>query len=308
MEEDHSINVIEVTKLIVLNKQIVEQENEVESNGDNVLPKVTDPDTVIEEVIGFEVKKSGQKLTKSGAVQHKYIMCNREGVPKVKSHVIQLESHVIQVESYVIQLESHVIQVKSHVIQLESHVIQVESYVIQLESHMIQVESHVIPLVSNVILLESHIPAYFIYSPLYGLMRTTSRSESENSFFKSFISSGATLVSFMISYESAMERQRCRQETLDFKTIDASLKCETNLEIERHATRVYTRTIFLLVQTGIIEGCWSCTIQDLKINEGCETVIIKDKKPNDSRSLFHKKGKEQEKKTRTLAEAEKDYQ
>ncbi|GJZ11418.1 FAR1-related sequence 5-like protein [Tanacetum coccineum] len=154
---------------------------------------------------------------------------------------------------------------------------------------------------------EIWIPAYFIDSPLYGLMRTTSRSESENSFFKSFTSPGATLVSFMMSYESAMERQRYRQETLDFKTIDAAPKCETKLAIERHATRVYTRTIFLLVQTEIIEGCWSCTIQDLKINEGCETVIIRDKKPNDNRSLFHKKGKEQEKKTRTVAEAERDY-
>ncbi|GJS72851.1 FAR1-related sequence 5-like protein, partial [Tanacetum coccineum] len=34
------------------------------------------------EMGGFEVKKSGQRLTKSGVVKHKYIMCNREGVPK----------------------------------------------------------------------------------------------------------------------------------------------------------------------------------------------------------------------------------
>ncbi|GKB66636.1 FAR1-related sequence 5-like protein [Tanacetum coccineum] len=85
--------------------------------------------------------------------------------------------------------------------------------------------------------IPSKIPAYFIDSPLYGLMRTTSRSESENSFFKSFTSPEATLVSFMMSYESAMERQRYRQETLDFKTIDAAPKCETKLEIERHAAR-----------------------------------------------------------------------
>ncbi|GJV49441.1 FAR1-related sequence 5-like protein [Tanacetum coccineum] len=31
---------------------------------------------------GFEVKKGGQRKTKSGAVQHKYIYCNKEGVPK----------------------------------------------------------------------------------------------------------------------------------------------------------------------------------------------------------------------------------
>nr|GEU56741.1 reverse transcriptase domain, reverse transcriptase zinc-binding domain protein [Tanacetum cinerariifolium] len=84
-------------------------------------------------------------------------------------------------------------------------------------------------------LREIWIPSYFIDSPLYGLMRTTSRSESENSFFKSFTSPGATLVSFMMSYESAMERQRYRQEALDFKTIETAPKCETKLAIELHA-------------------------------------------------------------------------
>ncbi|GJW56106.1 hypothetical protein Tco_0102837 [Tanacetum coccineum] len=40
---------------------------------------------------------------------------------------------------------------------------------------------------------------------------------------------------------------------------------------------------------------------------GCETVLIRDKNPNDNRLLFHKKGKEQEKKTRTVAEEESHY-
>ncbi|GJW64682.1 hypothetical protein Tco_0116566 [Tanacetum coccineum] len=47
MDED---DVIDVTKLINLNNQIVEQENEVELDGDDVLPKVSDPDTVMDEV------------------------------------------------------------------------------------------------------------------------------------------------------------------------------------------------------------------------------------------------------------------
>ncbi|GJU52671.1 FAR1-related sequence 5-like protein [Tanacetum coccineum] len=95
-------------------------------------------------------------------------------------------------------------------------------------------------------LREIWIPAYFLESALFGLMRTTSRSESENSFFKSFTSPGATLISFMMLYESAMERQWYRQEELDFKTIDAAPKSKTKLEIEYHATRVYTRMIFCL--------------------------------------------------------------
>ena len=31
---------------------------------------------------GFQIKKAGQKTTKSGIVQLKYIMCNKEGAPR----------------------------------------------------------------------------------------------------------------------------------------------------------------------------------------------------------------------------------
>ncbi|GJR58712.1 hypothetical protein Tco_1500874 [Tanacetum coccineum] len=51
MDEDHLMNVIEITKLVDLNKQIVEQENEVESDADDVLPEVAHPDTVMEEIL-----------------------------------------------------------------------------------------------------------------------------------------------------------------------------------------------------------------------------------------------------------------
>ncbi|GKC03713.1 FAR1-related sequence 5-like protein [Tanacetum coccineum] len=61
-------------------------------------------------------------------------------------------------------------------------------------------------------LREMWLPAYFIDSPLFGLMRTTSISESENAFFKSFTNHGSTLVNFMMCFESAMERQRPRDK------------------------------------------------------------------------------------------------
>nr|GEY64705.1 hypothetical protein [Tanacetum cinerariifolium] len=50
MDED---DVIDVTKLIGLNKQIGEQENKVESDEDDVLPEVLDPDTVMKEITDF---------------------------------------------------------------------------------------------------------------------------------------------------------------------------------------------------------------------------------------------------------------
>ncbi|GKE58504.1 FAR1-related sequence 5-like protein, partial [Tanacetum coccineum] len=101
-------------------------------------------------------------------------------------------------------------------------------------------------------LRSSWILAFFVDSPLFGLMRTTSTSESENSFFSYFTGSGSTLVKFMLCYESAMERQRCTHEKLDHQSFDSFLTLLTPLPIEGHAAKVYTRSLFIRVQTEIV--------------------------------------------------------
>ncbi|GKB89869.1 hypothetical protein Tco_0962141, partial [Tanacetum coccineum] len=96
---------MKVVKQVDLKKQVVEYDNELESDTEDVLSEVEDPVAVTEEVTvegtyfdtldeaidmytsytemgGFEVKKSGQRKTKSGVVKHKYIMCNKERIPK----------------------------------------------------------------------------------------------------------------------------------------------------------------------------------------------------------------------------------
>ncbi|KAK1368549.1 hypothetical protein POM88_034641 [Heracleum sosnowskyi] len=55
---------------------------------------------------------------------------------------------------------------------------------------------------------QSWIPAYFRDKPMYGLIRTTSRSESENYFFSQFHQCGSTLSEFYIRFESAMDKQQ----------------------------------------------------------------------------------------------------
>ncbi|GJV71849.1 FAR1-related sequence 5-like protein [Tanacetum coccineum] len=383
------MNVIEVTKLIDLNKQVFEDNNEFESDTENVIPEVANPNAVIEELTkcmktpratlyehnetpgrsiyweshvqgipipvegiyydtvdeaidmytkyakigGFEVKKSGQRLTKLGAVKHKYIMCNKEGVPKGRNSelVAMFWADEVAKCNYkefgdIISFEATFnnnkynmkfvtfIGVDNHenCVTLGSGMLlheDTKSYTWLLKSFMIAflkertmivtdqdgamkraIEAiftkakqrlcmwHImqkIPLKSQMDLQmfnlrEFWIPASFVWTHHYmGLTMTTTRSESENTSQK-FHEAQGNLVSFMMSYESAMERQRYRQEALDFKTIDVAPKY-------------------------------------LKINEGCETVIIRDKKPNDNRSLNTKKGKEQEKKTGTMAEGVRDY-
>nr|GEX06248.1 protein FAR1-related sequence 5-like [Tanacetum cinerariifolium] len=116
------------------------------------------------------------------------------------------------------------------------------------------------------------IPAYFIDSSLCGLMRTTSRSESENSFFSHFTNSGSTLMNFMNYFEMAMEKKRHVQEMLDHKTIDIVPKLKTFLKIEWNASNVYTRSLFELVQKEIFVGLWHCQIVSKSLVEGSEVL------------------------------------
>ncbi|GJW49507.1 regulation of nuclear pre-mRNA domain-containing protein 1B [Tanacetum coccineum] len=204
---------------------------------------------------------------------------------------ISCDSTLISSDSSIIACDFSGIPLNLLRFHFESHVILLESQVILLESHVILLESHVILLLSQIckeIYDETNFKERFdkivwnmFIEPLkFEEKWTASRSESENSFFKSFTSPGATLVSFMMSYESAMERQRYRQEALDFKTIEAAPKCETKLAIELHATK---------------DDIFACS----NGNKRRSRMIID--------YFFTKKGKEQEKKTETVGETMRDY-
>ena len=52
------------------------------------------------------------------------------------------------------------------------------------------------------------IPAYYRHESMSGLMRTTSRSESENHFFGQLSNTKLSLLEFTTHFETAMESQR----------------------------------------------------------------------------------------------------
>ncbi|XP_052626852.1 protein FAR-RED IMPAIRED RESPONSE 1-like [Lactuca sativa] len=87
---------------------------------------------------------------------------------------------------------------------------------------------------------DSWIPGYFSDIPKCGLMKTTSRSESMNSFFNTYSESGNLLLSFMMSYDTAIQKQRNTQRDLDKASKKASYKMQTPREIELQASKVYT--------------------------------------------------------------------
>ncbi|XP_052621852.1 protein FAR-RED ELONGATED HYPOCOTYL 3-like [Lactuca sativa] len=85
---------------------------------------------------------------------------------------------------------------------------------------------------------DSWIRGYFSDIPMCGLMKTTSRSESMNSFFNTYSESGNLLLNFMMNYDTAIQKQMNTQRELDRASKKASYKMQTPREIELQASKV----------------------------------------------------------------------
>ncbi|XP_019186463.1 PREDICTED: protein FAR1-RELATED SEQUENCE 5-like [Ipomoea nil] len=108
----------------------------------------------------------------------------------------------------------------------------------------------------------SWIPAYFNDILMGGLLRTTSRSESENHYFGKFTNHHCSLVEFMAQYNSAIGEQRHNQSKLNAENEGSYPETKTPLSIEKHAARVYTVNIFYEFQKEIWDSSFKCHITD----------------------------------------------
>ena len=106
---------------------------------------------------------------------------------------------------------------------------------------------------------ESWIPAYFRDIPMSGLMKTTSRSESENYFFGHNSNWSSTLVHFLFRYESALDQQRNIQRVLDNNTRTGKPSLKTRQLVEAQAADFYTLEAFYVIQIEIVASVDSCT-------------------------------------------------
>ncbi|KAL3643682.1 hypothetical protein CASFOL_014497 [Castilleja foliolosa] len=127
------------------------------------------------------------------------------------------------------------------------------------------------------------IPAYFRDNPMSGLARTTSISESVNSFFDKYLNRSSNLVEFFMKYDNAIAAQRHAQDKLNSETTISIPAMKTQLPIERHAMELYTSRIFIDVQEEISAACFSCTILAIcnegssctyQISDGTSTVEV----------------------------------
>ncbi|KAK1391937.1 hypothetical protein POM88_010993 [Heracleum sosnowskyi] len=118
---------------------------------------------------------------------------------------------------------------------------------------------------------------FFRDKPMFGLMRTTSRSESENNFFSQFHRQSDSLCEFYLRFGSAMDRQRYEYARLNQEDLSAIPSTVSKLFIKADAAQLYTRPIFYKIQQEILASCYDMRIQDIGLLvDGVKCYIMKD--------------------------------
>ncbi|XP_021990852.1 protein FAR1-RELATED SEQUENCE 5-like [Helianthus annuus] len=102
------------------------------------------------------------------------------------------------------------------------------------------------------------IPSYYNGENLAGLMRTTSRCESENYFFGQFCNPRCTLVEFFTHFETAMDPPRHEHRRNDHDTRYTQSKMWSDFVLEKQASEIYTKTIFQDIQIKIDAAITKC--------------------------------------------------
>ncbi|XP_074291472.1 protein FAR-RED IMPAIRED RESPONSE 1-like [Silene latifolia] len=109
-----------------------------------------------------------------------------------------------------------------------------------------------------------------------GVMRTTQRSESDNSFFKRFESKSGTLVEFSMRFDSAMDQQRHTQKKIDNRNRHTFPIISTHLAIEVHGAQVYIHRVFEEFQEEVKYSIDTCKIRGFSECDSLEVTTVRD--------------------------------
>ncbi|KAJ9556782.1 hypothetical protein OSB04_011396 [Centaurea solstitialis] len=133
----------------------------------------------------------------------------------------------------------------------------------------------------------SWIPAFYKDTPMSGLMKTTSRSESANAFFNLYSSFESDLVEFYMNYDSAIEKQCELHAANEYVTRTTLPQFISPFDIEVHTAKVYTRTLFFDFQKELKKAMWFCGIDGVK-EEGHDKVyyIMHQNKSREVKKLY----------------------
>lgn len=107
-------------------------------------------------------------------------------------------------------------------------------------------------------------------------MRTTSRSESANSFFSHIIGYKHALVEFWLRFDTALEEQRHKELQEDHVSLHTMPVLKTSWAIEKHGSEVFTHDIFEDFQKELLADRDHCLVEMMSRDGGVKTVTIRD--------------------------------
>ncbi|KAL6606177.1 hypothetical protein ACP70R_041830 [Stipagrostis hirtigluma subsp. patula] len=120
------------------------------------------------------------------------------------------------------------------------------------------------------------IPAYCRDVYLAGILRTTSRSESENNFFRHFIGFKYALVEFWLRFSTAMEEQRHHELEADNANLHSTPKLKTSWPIEKNGSEVFTHQVFTAFQREVLAARDHCFVESTHHDGELKTMEISD--------------------------------
>ncbi|GJU22000.1 FAR1-related sequence 5-like protein [Tanacetum coccineum] len=133
------------------------------------------------------------------------------------------------------------------------------------------------------------IPAFLRNEDMSRLMRTTSRSKSENRYFNRFTNPDLTLVEFIGHFESAMDVQRYTQKKNDHESRYNRPEFRTDWSLEKDAAELFTLNIFYEIQDEIVASISKCLSINVEQTGGSEKYFIRDTKVKNGKILLNLK-------------------
>ncbi|KAK6160762.1 hypothetical protein DH2020_004143 [Rehmannia glutinosa] len=233
-------------------------------------------------ICGFDIRRSTTRRFRDEVIRVQYVLCNREGFKNSKiPNLTTLNDDDTNNTNTTRRREFPIGLDATHVAFLSTRIAMLTNYSEPADFERkwtdvmtyFNLTSH--PWFITMFEIRSNwIPAYFRDVPMGALLRTTSRSESTNSWFGGYTNPQATLVEFIMHFDSAMDSQRHASDKLNSDSESFHPTCTTPLDIEKHASYVYTHTLFSDVIKEVQEACYKCTVVQISQNaQGCSYTI-----------------------------------
>ncbi|KAD6454486.1 hypothetical protein E3N88_09192 [Mikania micrantha] len=102
----------------------------------------------------------------------------------------------------------------------------------------------------------------------------TYSTNNSNSIFKVTSGSTNTLVQFLMCFDTTIDNQRYNQRVVDFKSKSTTCVFKTRLELEVHAAKIYTQTIFKDVQKDIYKCMINCFITNVDVVDNFKVYTV----------------------------------